>query len=63
MDTLRVGVIGVGVMGERHCRVYSTLRRVRLAGVVDLDDSRGRAVAAQYETHYFENYRRRPLFD
>jgi predicted dehydrogenase len=57
MDTLRVGVIGVGVMGERHCRVYSTLRRVQLAGVVDLDDSRGRAVAAQYETHYFENYR------
>jgi predicted dehydrogenase len=57
MDTLRVGVIGVGVMGERHCRVYSTLRRVQLAGVVDLDDSRGRAVAAQYETHYFENFR------
>ncbi len=57
MDTLRVGVIGVGAMGERHCRVYASLRRVHLAGVVDLDDSRGRAVAAQYETRYFENYR------
>jgi len=56
MDTLQVGVIGVGAMGERHCRVYSTLRRVHLVGVVDLDDGRGRTVAAQYDTRYFEDY-------
>ena len=32
---IKVGVIGVGVMGERHCRVYSNLRHVRLVGVAD----------------------------
>jgi predicted dehydrogenase len=54
---IRVGVIGVGIMGERHCRVYSNLRHVRLVGVADQRLDRGRAVAANYETHYFENYR------
>lgn len=54
---IKVGVIGVGIMGERHCRVYSNLRHVRLAGVADQTVDRGRAVAASYETEYFADYR------
>jgi virulence factor len=57
MNNLRVGVIGVGVMGERHCRVYSSLRRVRVVGVADRDADRGRTIAAQYDTRYFEDHR------
>ncbi|GAB4540628.1 MAG: Gfo/Idh/MocA family oxidoreductase [Anaerolineae bacterium] len=57
MSMLRVGVIGVGTMGERHCRVYSSLRNVHVVGVADLDASRGQAIAAQYETRYFEDHR------
>lgn len=58
MSHLRVGVIGVGVMGERHARVYSSLRHARLIGVSDRDAVRGKAVAEQYETRYFEDRRR-----
>lgn len=54
---IKVGVIGVGIMGERHCRVYSNLRHVRLAGVADQTVDRGRTVAASYETEYFADYR------
>jgi predicted dehydrogenase len=57
MNNLRVGVIGVGVMGERHCRVYSSLRHVRVVGIADSDANRGRTVAAQYDTRYFEDHR------
>ena len=57
MDTLRVGIIGVGVMGERHCRVYSSLRNVQVVGVADRDARRGQAVATQYETRYIEDHR------
>jgi virulence factor len=57
MNNLRVGVIGVGVMGERHCRVYSSLRGINVVGIADLDAERGRSVAAQYDTQYFENHR------
>jgi virulence factor len=56
MNNLRVGVIGVGVMGERHCRVYSSLRHVRVVGIADWDIDRGRAIAAQYDTRYFEDH-------
>ena len=34
---LRVGVVGVGVMGSNHARVFTDLPGVRLAGVVDPD--------------------------
>jgi virulence factor len=58
MNRVRVGVIGVGVMGERHCRVYSGLRNVDLIGIADLNADRGEAVAANYETQYFEDYQK-----
>jgi predicted dehydrogenase len=57
MSNLRVGIIGVGIMGERHCRVYSSLRGIDVVGVADLDAERGRSIAAQYDTRYFENHR------
>ena len=56
MNSVRAGVIGVGIIGERHCRVYSSLRHVRLIGVADRDRNRGQAVAANYEARYFEDY-------
>src|SRR5438270_4477592 len=34
---LRVGVVGVGVMGSNHARVFADLPAVRLVGVVDPD--------------------------
>lgn len=53
MTTNRVGVIGVGLMGERHCRVYNSLRSIDFAGVYDVDEKRGQEVAEKYETKYF----------
>ena len=52
-DDLKVGVVGVGRMGQRHCRVYANLRRVRLAGVCDPDPEVGRTVASLYEVPFF----------
>jgi virulence factor len=57
MDNIRVGVIGVGMMGERHCRVYSNLRHVNLIGLSDLNAKRGKAVAETYDTQYFADYK------
>ncbi len=50
----RVGVIGAGRMGQRHCRVFSNMRRAELGGVFDLDQQTGRQVAAQYDAPYYE---------
>ena len=34
---LRVGVVGVGVMGSNHARVFGDLPGVKLVGVADPD--------------------------
>ena len=57
MEVVHIGVIGAGVMGERHCRVCSNLPRVELVGVADLDEARGRQVADLYEIAYFSDHR------
>ncbi len=43
-DPLRVGVVGVGVMGSNHARVLAELPGVRLIGVADPDREQGRLV-------------------
>ena len=57
MEVVRIGVIGVGTMGERHCRVCANLPRVELVGVADPNEERGRQVAGSYETTYFSDHR------
>src|SRR4029453_15937154 len=38
---LRVGVVGVGVMGSNHARVFTDLPGVELVGVADPDGKHG----------------------
>ena len=44
-DSLRVGVVGVGVMGSNHARVLAELPGVKLVGVADPDRKRCNRVA------------------
>ena len=49
-DVLRVGVIGVGVMGSNHARVLAGLPGIQLVGVADPDRQQARFVAGALET-------------
>ena len=53
MTALRVGVIGVGSLGQHHARVYAGLDAAQLAGVFDIDGARGAEVAARYGCRAF----------
>lgn len=55
MKKLRVGVIGVGYLGQHHARLYSTLPDATLAGVADSDFARAQAIAAQYSAVAYPN--------
>jgi predicted dehydrogenase len=57
MDELRVAVIGAGRLGALHALKYSTLPGVRLARVVDIDNSRAREVAARFKAEPSADYR------
>lgn len=53
---LRAGVIGVGVMGKHHARVYNGHPEVELVGVSDVNRDLGKEVASTYGTEYFPDY-------
>lgn len=57
MKDLRVGVIGVGSLGQHHARVYAELPGTRLVGVADVDATRASAVAAKYGCQAFTDFR------
>ncbi len=49
-NPLKVGVIGVGSLGQWHAKVYASLENAALACVYDTDADRAREVAARYQT-------------
>ncbi|MEM9005399.1 MAG: Gfo/Idh/MocA family oxidoreductase [Cyanobacteria bacterium P01_F01_bin.86] len=55
-DPIRVGVIGVGNMGQHHARVLSRLKDVELVGVSDVNIELGLDTAGKYRVRFFENY-------
>jgi predicted dehydrogenase len=57
LKVVRVGVVGVGYLGQHHARVYSELPGVELVGVVDINRERAREVARRYSTTPFFDYR------
>ena len=55
--TVRVGVVGVGALGQHHARVYAELPGARLAGIYDVDGSRAAEVAARHGVRAFGDLR------
>ena len=48
MNGARIGVIGLGRMGQNHVRVLSALAGARIAFVADADAEKGREVASKF---------------
>ena len=55
---IRVGVIGTGAMGQNHVRIYSEMENVELAGISDVDQKRVEAMATQFKTKAFTDYKK-----
>ncbi|MEM3365827.1 MAG: Gfo/Idh/MocA family oxidoreductase, partial [Candidatus Methanomethyliaceae archaeon] len=53
---LRVGVVGVGAMGQHHVRVYSSTKGCKLIGVLDINSERASEVAKEYNVATFANF-------
>lgn len=46
MHKVRVGVVGVGALGQHHARVYASLPQATLVGVADIAPGRAEQIAA-----------------
>jgi predicted dehydrogenase len=55
--TVRVGVVGVGALGQHHARVYAELPGARLAGIYDVDRDRAAEIAARHGVRAFPRLR------
>jgi predicted dehydrogenase len=54
-DKVRVGVIGVGSLGQWHARIYSELENTELVGVYDAAPQRAAEIAERYHTKPFNS--------
>lgn len=57
---LHVGVVGVGMMGQHHVRVYSKLAKegkVELVGIADANFERAKEIAKKFGTIPYADYR------
>lgn len=52
---LRLGVVGVGALGQHHARVCAGVPGARLVGVFDLDRSRAETAAARHGCRAFDS--------
>ena len=55
-DKLRVGVIGVGHLGEYHVQKYKALPMVELVGVVDTSHNRLNEIAKRYDVRPYDHH-------
>jgi len=55
-DKRKVGVIGVGHLGEYHVQKYKGIHAVELVGVADTNLDRAREIAERYETKAFADH-------
>jgi predicted dehydrogenase len=56
METLRVGVVGVGYLGKFHAEKYANMEDVTLVGVVDVLSERAEKVAKTFRVEAFTDY-------
>lgn len=57
MEKIKVGVVGVGYLGQHHARIYSEMQAADLVGVVDIDPDRANAIAAQTGCRAYTDFR------
>jgi predicted dehydrogenase len=57
MKKLRVGVIGVGYLGQFHAEKYARMNDVELVGVVDIEKNRAEIVAEKVNTKPYTDYK------
>lgn len=56
-NQLKVAIIGCGVMGSLHGRIYSKIPNVKLVAVCDTNRSKAKSLASYYKSKYYFDYK------
>jgi len=55
--SIKVGVIGVGYLGQHHARIYSEIKDAELIAIVDTDEERAKNLALKYNCKAYSDYK------
>jgi predicted dehydrogenase len=55
MSKVRIGVVGVGHLGEHHTRILSQIPEAELIGINDIDTEKGKTKAEKYGTRHYDD--------
>ncbi|NLN29346.1 MAG: Gfo/Idh/MocA family oxidoreductase [Firmicutes bacterium] len=59
METIRIGVIGAGIMGNRHIEQYKQIEGAEVVAVVDIVEEKAKRAAERHGVpHYYTDFRR-----
>lgn len=56
METVKVGIIGVGYLGTQHARILSYLEEAELVAVADTDFKKALEIGNRHGVNYYQNY-------
>ncbi|MEM3448583.1 MAG: Gfo/Idh/MocA family oxidoreductase [Nitrososphaerota archaeon] len=54
---MRVGVVGLGTMGQHHVRIYSSLKDCEIVGIADVNPEVLKEVSEKYNVEPFTDYK------
>ena len=57
-DKVTIGIVGAGIMGTRHAKIYSQIPRAHLYGIADINEKAASELAARYGAKPFTDYRK-----
>ncbi|MGH9341765.1 MAG: Gfo/Idh/MocA family oxidoreductase [Acidobacteriota bacterium] len=60
-NPVKVGVVGVGALGEHHARIYAGLEETELVALVDIQAERAHTLASRYGSAAYTDYEQ--IFD
>jgi len=55
MNEIKIGIIGTGHLGSLHTKLFKGINNSDLIGVYDIDNSKARSIAEEYNTIAFED--------
>lgn len=56
MEKIKVGVIGVGNLGQHHARIYANSPNAQLIGVADINEERASFIGKKFNTVFYTDY-------
>lgn len=55
--SIKVGVIGIGYLGQHHARIYSEIEGAELIALIDIDEEKARKLAGEYNCKSYSDYK------